>query len=107
MKSLFEIVEKLTCEYDYVGIRIQEEPFCLGPICHDSSVWEDGEKTDTKLDGICAVRVDADNAETRYADSSRYYYGDHAAILVSYRAEYGDDANEIIMKDAEVAHIIR
>lgn len=107
MKNLAEIVEELKWEYEWVGIRVQEEEFELGPIYHDSSVWVDNEETEYKLDGICAVRVDEDNVDRRYADSCRHYYGAHAAILVSNRVEYGEDENEIVMKDAEVAYIIR
>lgn len=105
--NLNEIIEELKWEYDYVGIRIQDEPFCIGPIDHESSVWENGNVTDRKLGGICAVEVDAKNAAARYAESSKRYFGDHAAVLVGETIEYGEDDYEIIIKDAEVAYIIR
>ena len=106
-RRLEEIIEELRMEHEYIGIRIQYEPFCIGPIDHESTAWEDGYETDRKLGGICAVHVDERNAVARYMEAVDHYFGTHAAILVSDCIEYGDDDNEIIMKDAEVAYIIK
>lgn len=106
---LTEMVE--SGEYDRIGIRGQEEEFELGEIDHCSVNWIDGVETDEELDGICAIEVTegyydlAGDIEKRLA-GMRYYPGEHLAILVSDRASYGEDENEIVMQDAEVVAII-
>ena len=99
--SIREIIEdkELDFDYGYVGVRVQEEPFALGEIDHASHIWEDGDDTEEELDGICAI-----NAVS--LEIAPEYFGDHVAILVSDNATYGEDAGELIMKDAEVAAII-
>ena len=93
---------KFSDNYDYIGIRVQEEPFTLGPIYHVSHIWDDGEDTGEELDGICTINGNADNLEALAAG----YNGDHIAILASNQAEYGEDAHELILRDAEVIDII-
>lgn len=108
LKSLIEQVMDENMEYEFFGIRTQEQPFALGDIDHTSKVWEDGDETDEDLDGICAT-----NAESRmirwHADDhgDGYYFGGHQAILASNDVEYGEDDGEIIMKDAVVVYVIR
>ena len=89
---------ELDCEYDYIGVRVQETPFELGPIDHLSHVWVDNEDTGEELPGICATRINS--------LGENYYYGDHAAIICGYSAEYGQDVGEIIIADAIVAAVI-
>ena len=99
MKFSSEIIDKvkkmiddlgLDYEYDYIGVRVQETPFELGPI--------DNEDTGEELPGICATRINS--------LGENYYYGDHAAIICGYSAEYGQDVGEIIIEDAIVAAVI-
>lgn len=97
IKSLIDELE-LDCEYDYIGVRVQDTPFELGPIEHLSHVWVDNEDTGEELHGICATRIDRLGAN--------YYYGDHVAIICGYSAEYGEDVGEIIIEDAVVAAVI-
>lgn len=93
--------QELDLDYGYIGIRIQEEPFGLGPIDHVSHIWEDGDDTGEELDGVCAI-----NYKSLAACNGVNYYGDHIAILASDRATYGEDIGEIIMEEAEVISII-
>lgn len=86
-------------EYDFVGIRIQEEEFELGEISHVSKVWIDGEETDEELNGVCVVDI----REIENADS---YFGSHAAIICSDSATRGEDLGELILEDAVVVEIV-
>ena len=102
-EDIKNIAEELSEEYEYVGIRIQDVPFELGALNHNSRVWVDGEETEEELNGACAISVTARGWE-RLVDM---YYGDHIAIIVGDTAKYGEDAGEIIIEDAEVVRIIK
>ena len=110
--EMLKIIEEVkeTCEYEYIGIRTQEEPFEMGGIDHVSSVWVDGEETDETLDGISCTNVDSP-AIAAHCDeislANGNYYGDHIAIIASDDAEYGEDAGELILRDAVVIRIIK
>jgi len=102
IKTIRETIEANDYEldYTYIGIRIQEQPFELGALDHNSVVWDDGEETDEELNGACAINhtmLDAINCE---------YVGDHIAIIAGDSVEYGEDAGEIIIADAEVISVI-
>lgn len=115
MENIKNIVEDLSYDYEYVGIRAQYEEFELGEIDHVSHMWIDSEDTNEELDGVCAIRVCANvNANDFEEKYNKYfngligcYAGDHVAILVGNTAEYGQDPGEVIIKDAEVAYIIK
>ena len=107
MTKLERIVEELKFDYEFIGIRIQEENFEVGKVTHNSRIWIDGDETEEELDGICAVKVDKTNVEKRFAKANNLYFGEHVAIIVSNDAEWGEDEHEIIMKNAEVAYIIK
>ena len=88
----------LRYDYDYIGVRVQEVPFELGSIDHNSHVWDDGDDTGVELDGICACTLDR--------LGSNNYFGDHVAIICGNDVEYGEDDGEIIIRDAEVVKVI-
>lgn len=92
-------------EYGKFGIRIQEQAFELGTIDHNSKVWIDGEETDEELDGVCTI--DLDSPEAAEVLNGNGYFGSHIALLAGDRYEYGCDAGEVILKDAEVLYIIK
>lgn len=97
MNRIDEIKEN--AEYEYVGIRVQENEFTKGEILDNSFVWVDGEMTDEELDGTCAVKLED-------AELIKGYFGDHIAIIGSDSMEYGQDLGEIILRDAEVLEVI-
>lgn len=99
-QEIMERVEwyRLNGEYETYAIRVQVEPFSLGPINHVSKVWICGEETDEDLPGVCTVKAEA------YQPG--HYYGEHIAILGCYYSEMGEDVGEIIMDGAEVVEII-
>lgn len=92
-------------EYGKFGIRIQEQSFELGAIDHNSKVWVDGEETDEELDGVCAI--DLDSPEAFETLNGNGYFGSYIALIASNSYEYGFDAGEVILKDAEVLYIIK
>lgn len=101
IESVAERIEEIKDEYDYdfIGIRVQENEFVEGEILDNSFVWIDGECTDEKLDGTCALRLD----DARAANS---YLGEHVAIIAGYYGEYGVDFGEIIIREAEVVEVL-
>ena len=88
----------LTWDYEYVGVRVQEQAFELGSISHLSHVWDNGEDTGVELDGICVCDLDRLGHE--------HYFGDHVAIICGNEASYGEDDGELIIRDAEVVNVI-
>ena len=90
---------KENAEYEYIGVRVQENEFAEGETLDNSFVWVDGEMTDDELDGTCAVRLED-------ANLANGYFGDHVAIIGSNSMEYGQDLGEIILRDAEVLEVI-
>lgn len=97
MNRIAEIKE--SAEYEYIGVRVQENEFTEGEVLDPSFVWVDGEMTDEELDGTCAVRLED-------AELANGYFGDHVAIIGSNSMEYGQDLGEIILRDAEVLEVI-
>ena len=93
-----------------LGVRTQEVPFeeVGDTMTHTSVVWYDGEETDIELDGVCALDVSRyDCVEDAIRASMKYYFGGHTALIESDHWEYGEDENEIILRDPVVVEIIR
>ena len=86
-------------DYEYIGVRVQENEFVKGEILDNSFVWVDGEITDKELDGTCAVKLED-------AELAKGYFGDHVAIIGGDYMEYGQDLGEIIIRDAEVLEVL-
>lgn len=97
MNRIDEIKEN--SEYEYIGVRVQENEFAEGEILDNSFVWVDGEMTDEELDGTCAVKLED-------AELANGYFGEHVAIIGSNSMEYGQDLGEIILRDAEVMEVL-
>lgn len=97
MNRIEEIREN--SDYEYIGVRVQENEFVKGEILDNSFVWIDGEITDEELDGTCAVKLED-------AELAKGYFGDHVAIIGGDYMEYGQDLGEIIIRDAEVLEVL-
>lgn len=104
-EDVVSAVESAYDEYDYVGLRIQYEPFEIGEIDHLSHVWDDNNDTGEELDGICAIKVTPESVLRILKEHS--YFGDNIAILGSNSVTYGEDPGEIIMRDAVVTSIVQ
>ena len=92
---------KNECEYERIGIRVQENEFTEGEMLGNSFVWIDGECTDEELDGTCAINLD--DAKCAIENG---YFGEHIALIAGDRFEWGQDEGEIIIKDAVVIEVI-
>lgn len=97
MNRINEIKE--SAEFEYIGVRVQDNEFTEGEILDSSFVWVDGEMTDEELDGTCAVKLED-------AELANGYFGEHVAIIGSNSMEYGQDLGEIILRDAEVLEVL-
>ena len=95
-------------EFGYYGIRTQELPFeAIGDwMTHQSRIWVDGEETDEELPGVCALDMRAYSTKDEAIEASRQYYGKYTAIIASDSMEYGEDLNEIILRDPVVIEIL-
>lgn len=100
IKNIKKVAEEmdLSWDYEFVGVRVQEQDFELGTIEHLSHVWENGDDTGVELDGICVCSLDRLGVNN--------YFGDHVAIICGNEAEYGEDDGELIIRDAEVVKVI-
>ena len=100
IKNIKKVAEEmdLSWDYEFVGVRVQEQEFELGTIEHLSHVWDNGDDTGVELDGICVCKLDRLGVNQ--------YFGDHVAIICGNEAEYGEDDGEIIIRDAEVVKVI-
>jgi hypothetical protein len=103
-----KIAEKYKDEYEYVGVRTQEEAFKLGTLEHCSSVWDDGDETAEMLDGISVTDVDSVALKMHTGEDMmcRSYYGDHLAIICGNYAQMGDDAGELVISDPVVVEVL-
>lgn len=101
IKNIMNRIEEIreNSEYEYIGVRVQENEFTKGEILDNSFVWVDGEITDEELDGTCAVKLED-------AELAKGYFGDHVAIIGGDYMEYGQDLGEIIIRDAEVLEVL-
>jgi hypothetical protein len=121
MTNLVEILKK----YEYVGVRAlcDDENYNVGDVCRNSYDWDfENDCSSYKTDGIelygtCAIDVhlheyDLDSWEDIDIINELYtlspgchkYHG-KLVLIGGYNAIWGDDPNEIIIKDAIVLHI--
>lgn len=100
IKNIKKVAEEmgLSWDYEFVGVRVQDQDFELGTIEHLSHVWDNGDDTGVELDGICVCSLDRLGVNN--------YFGDHVAIICGNEAEYGEDDGELIIRDAEVVKVI-
>lgn len=107
VEALKEMIDNNDWDLDFsrFGIRIQECPFELGELDHNSKVWVDGTETDEELDGVSAIDLDApESADSLVGDG---YYGEYIALVGGVKYEHGQDLGEVILMDAKVLYIIK
>lgn len=89
--------------YTYIGICAQEVPAEIGEVMsHQSYVWEDGNQTDERLPGVCAVDIEYLAGRTASISDPAGYPGEYIVVLGADEVEYGEDAGEIIMRQPAV-----
>ena len=106
IKQLAQDAQKYIGRCGHVGIRVQTELHgaVVGAVLlHQSSVWDDDNETDVKLDGVSAVDVSKADRLIQWGG----YDGHYAIVLGSAVATYGDDPAEIEMRNAVVLEIVQ
>lgn len=125
---------KRICEesgFEYFGLRSDNMKYEIGDICESShqlfqdpifneygelaySMVEDqdspyyGYYDAGELDGTCAVRFISDNEDSisHALELVKIYSGKHLYIIAGDTMEYGNDEDEIIIRDAEVLEVL-
>lgn len=116
-------------KYEYIGLRADDYEYEIGDICNNSHQLfqdpdfdEDGELLYPavedpespyygfydagELDGTCAIRINVEQAE-KALEEIKSYYGKHIYLIAGNVAEYGNDEDEIIIRDAKVLEMIK
>lgn len=98
MQQYIDIAKSDDREYEFYGIRHHHGgPVAVGETLACSWVWDDGQPTDIELDGTCAVDLTDDNATTAM---KQYAHFGEPIVIAGFRASWGDEPGEIIIKDA-------
>lgn len=118
--TISELIDAMMVnDYNYYGLRgaYPEDMDNLSRGYLDcSSVWEDGDYLDEKLNGTCAVGINEDLSEAelirRYNTALNVYSRTGDVLLIAdYNETYGDDENEVILGNhgygADVVAIVR
>lgn len=93
--------------YDYYGIRSDDAVYEVGDVMPESREWQDGELTGELLDGTCATEIRQGNLEFALKKHRRENYcGSRTYVLAGNAASYGEDASEIIIRNAVVVGIL-
>jgi hypothetical protein len=103
-------IEKLMVGYDVYGLRVVHygSTHSVGDVLPCSYCWEDGEPTEDELYGTSAVEIDG-SAYNTYRRLVKEYgsLGDTIVLIGGYQYVYGDDANEIVIKDGVVLSVLK
>lgn len=104
-------------EFEWYGIRADDKIYEIGEICELSHNWwqdnpEDGSEYNKELglwdggelDGTCAINCtdDLDDLSKIVEFVKNTYLAEHIYLIGSDACHSGNDANEIVMTDAEV-----
>lgn len=116
-EKILEEMEKDECwKFDDWGLRNDNREFCVGDSIPNSYNWYDGEMSDEELDGVCATQIVIANSReeqlkniARALRVNKQYYNEHLYLMRGGCGNCypGEDEYEIIMRDAEVAAVIR
>lgn len=108
-KEIKEILENTG--FEYTGIRIVDEEYQIGETVENSRVWLYDEPTDEILDGASCIRISWRNSEEEIQNildfSMETYFGDHIYLIGGDSAEFGEDPEELVIRDAEVLAIVK
>jgi hypothetical protein len=97
-----------------VGVRSSWEEIEIGNL-ENSSVWNDGEYTDEKLNGTCALLIAGnwawEDAEVVIENIKNHaknaeIYGNHIALVIGENSEGGEDYGEIVISNAKAIAIL-
>ncbi len=107
-QEIKQIMDDSRGQYNYFGVRsmtqnpvTSEQPVAVvGESIANSYNWYDGDSTGEKINGVCALAVDADDSIAKIEKvlaRSKMYHGEQIVLLGSMYSEYGEDAGEVIM----------
>lgn len=115
-------------EYDYIGIRADDRDYQIGEVMNNShQLFQDPQYADFEctellypyisdgpytgfydggeLDGTCALEVSENNIEEMIEAVKSY--GEKTYLIGGNTIQYGNDKDEIIIRNAEVIAILR
>lgn len=115
--QFIEVDEKQALKSPNIGIRHDDNVYQLGDELENSHDWPEGNWTETELDGACAIDV-ADSCsydsldelkETaiRRLNDSNEYLNENVYLISGTSHEYGNDPNEVILRNPEVIGILK
>lgn len=116
MKNIYEaaIAAIQDSDFAYFGLRAADDVLAVGDTCPASRVWDNGDPTDEMLDGTSATRIalsgyndDAVRAALEAAESANApYHAAHHYVIAADSMEYGEDVDEVVLRNAVVVAVI-
>ena len=115
--QFIEVDEKQALKSPNIGIRHDDNVYQLGDELENSHDWPEGNWTETELDGACAIDV-ADSCSydsldelkemaIRRLNDSNEYLNENVYLISGTSYEYGNDPNEVILRNPEVIGILK
>ena len=115
--QFIEVDEKQALKSPNIGIRHDDNVYQLGDELENSHDWPEGNWTETELDGACAIDVaDAYSYDSldelketaiRRLNDSNEYLNENVYLISGTSHEYGNDPNEVILRNPEVIGILK
>lgn len=115
--QFIEVDEKQALKSPNIGIRHDDNVYQLGDELENSHDWPEGNWTETELDGACAIDVaDACSYDSldelkemaiKRLNDSNEYLNENVYLISGTSHEYGNDPNEVILRNPEVIGILK
>ena len=115
--KFIEVDEKQALKSPNIGIRHDDNVYQLGDKLENSHDWPEGNWTETELDGACAINVadvcsydsldELKETAIRRLNDSNEYLNEHVYLISGTSYEYGNDPNEVILRNPEVIGILK
>ena len=115
--QFIEVDEKQALKSPNIGIRHDDNVYQLGDELENSHDWLEGNWTETELDGACAIDVaDACSYDSldelkemaiKRLNDSNEYLNENVYLISGTSHEYGNDPNEVILRNPEVIGILK
>ena len=113
-----EVDEKQALKSNFIGIRYDDNVYQLGDELENSHDWPEGNWTETELDGACAVNMMSSGGDYQDLDEfkehaieqlndSNEYLNENVYLISGTSYEYGNDPNEVILRNPEVIGILK
>lgn len=115
--QFIEVDEKQALKSPNIGIRHDDNVYQLGDELENSHDWPEGNWTETELDGACAIDVadvcsydsldELKETAIRRLNDSNEYLNENVYLISGTSHEYGNDPNEVILRNPEVIGILK